>query len=293
MKKPLVNIAASNRAKLLNLSRQTGQSFQELTQYFAMGRFLYRLAVSDVAEKFVLKGAMLLHARHISHARSTLDIDLLGRLDNGVSAVQEAMERVCQQPVDDDGLIFDAKHLVVSEITKEGVYAGRRVNFQGQLGTMQIPMQVDIGFGDSVIPSATPVDTPSMLGYPSAKLNGYALETSIAEKTHAMMKLGLLNSRMKDFYDIWMLSSESQLDDADLVDAIVGTFDHQGTAIAMDSPIFSEEFISSPDKQTQWSAFCRKRMIGNAPEEFSVICQAVFDFLKPVLMLAIARLGGR
>jgi hypothetical protein len=176
--KPVKNIAASNRAKLLNLSRQSGRSFQELVQYFALSRFLYRLSVSPSGPRFILKEAMLLHSLNITEARSTLDIDLLARFDNSPESILKVMAEVIGQDVDDDGLEFIVDTLAISEITKEAGYVGRRVQFEGRLDTIRIPMQIDIGFGDNVYPDAGWVDTPSMPGYPSGQLKGYALETS-------------------------------------------------------------------------------------------------------------------
>ena len=277
------NIAASNRAKLLNLSRQTGQSFQELVQYFAMSRFLYRLSVSDVADQFILKGAMLLHALKIAQARSTLDIDMLGRISNSEQSIRTSVENVIEQEVEPDGLEFFGKSIEISDIAKEAQYVGSRVKFTGKLGTIRIPMQIDLGFGDSVIPAPIRINTPTLLGYPSGKLLGYALETSIAEKAHAMFQLEMLNSRMKDFYDIWLLSHNVELDETVLAEAIAGTFGKRGVAIPTDSVVFTEAFLNNPDKQKQWSAFCRKRGITNAPAEFSIIADEVLRFLKPAL----------
>lgn len=280
------NISVSNRAKLLNISRQTGQSFQELVQYFAMSRFLYRLAVSDSSPQFILKGAMLLHARHLTQARSTLDIDLLGKINNSSQSIRQTIEHVIAQNVENDGLEFLANTIDVSEITKESGYVGRRVNFRAMLDSILIPMQIDIGFGDKVIPEPSLVDIPTLLGYPSAKIYGYAFETSIAEKAHVMMQRELLNSRMKDFYDIWLLSQEAQISESILVDSIVGTFKRRGSSIELDSVLFTDEFINDVDKQKQWVAFCRRRGLTNAPEEFSEIATAVLSFLKPVLQRA-------
>ena len=286
------NVAASNRAKLLNLSRKTGQSFQELVQYFAMSRFLYRLAVSEVSQDFILKGAMLLHARNVAKARSTLDIDLLGYMDNSPEALRKAVEQIIGQDVDDDGIVFLPETIEVSEITRDAGYVGRRVNFRAMLGKIKIPMQIDVGVGDNVIPEPILIDTPSLLDYPSAKLRGYAFETSIAEKAHVMLKLELLNSRMKDFYDIWLLSNQAKVDEKLLVDALVGTFTMRDTSISLDSIIFTEAFISDPDKQMQWKAFCGKRAIKDAPEQFADVAGEVLAFLKPSLEKARKTMEG-
>jgi predicted nucleotidyltransferase component of viral defense system len=277
------NIAASNRAKLLNLSRQTGQSFQELVQYFAISRFLYRLSVSCYSERFILKGAMLLHALKIEHARSTLDIDLLGLVSNSAESIISFVEVVISQDVDPDGLEFSTGSIEVSDITKDAEYIGCRVRFTGRLGTIVIPMQIDIGFGDSVIPDPIQIETPSMLGYPSGVLHGYAVETSIAEKIHAIFQLEMLNSRMKDFYDIWFLSRNIELDLNVLSKAMAGTFCNRGTVISKESIVFTEEFSKNSDKQKQWAAFCRKRGIDNAPAKFAEIADEVMSFIKPLV----------
>jgi predicted nucleotidyltransferase component of viral defense system len=284
------NIAVSNRAKLLNLSRQSGRAFQELVQYFALSRFLYRLSVSDVSSRFILKGAMLLHALDIQQARSTLDIDLLGRIPNSPQSVRDAIQQVIRQEVQEDGLVFSESSIKISDITKDAGYLGRRVSFKGKLDSIRIPMQIDIGFGDTVVPDPIAISTPTLLGYPEGKLKGYAPETSIAEKTQIMFQRELLNSRMKDFYDIWVLSKNAGLDQATLAKAIAGTFQHRGTAILTDSILFTEAFGNDADKQKQWSAFRRKRDIENAPEQFSIIANEVIRFLKPALEQARALL---
>ena len=280
------NIAASNRAKLLNQSRKTGQSFQELVQYFAMSRFLYLLSVSPVSTRFILKGAMLLHARNIECARSTLDIDLLGKLDNSPEAIKEAIVQIINSGNKDDGLEFLIESIEVSDITKESIYVGRRVNFRAMLDTIRIPMQIDIGFWDEVVPEPTLIETPCLLGYPAGKLLGYALETSIAEKTHAMLELEFLNSRIKDFYDIWTLSRQINFDDSRLAAAIAATFKQRNTVISLKSVIFTDEFFYDSNKQIQWQAFCRKRDIKNAPETFAEIAKHTSNFLLPLLKTA-------
>ena len=280
------NKAASIRAKLLNQSRQGERSFQELVQYFAMSRFLYRLAVSEVSSQFILKGAMLLHPSTLTQASSTLDIALLGKINNSPESIRNTVEQIIDQEVDDDCLVFMSSTIEITDITKDAGYVGRRVNFRGMLGTIRIPMQIDIGFGDEVIPPPILIDTPSLLNYPSAKIRGYAFETSIAEKVHVMLQLELLNSRMKDFYDIWLLSNQVDLDQKILIDAIVGTFTRRKSKISMSSIVFSDEFVNDNDKQKQWTAFCKKRGIKEVPEKFSTIAKETITFLKPALQKA-------
>lgn len=282
----MTDFAASNRQKLLNLSRETGQSFQELVQYFAMSRFLYRLAKSGATDRFILKGALLLHALDIADARSTLDIDLLGRFSNAPEAVRSAIEAAIGQEVEPDGLEFQKESIQISDITGEADYSGRRVRFTGTLGVIRIPMQIDIGFGDALVPPPTWIDTPSLLGYAPGRMLGYAPETSIAEKTHAIMQLGMLNSRMKDFYDIRLLAHTGSLNEEGLVAAIAATFAQRGTPVPTDSVVFTDAFFDDATKQTQWAAFLNKRQIHDAPQRFSEIAREVIEYLKPLLALA-------
>jgi len=282
------NITASNRAKLLNLSRTTGQSFQELVQYFAMSRFLYRLAVSQMSSCFVLKGALLLHARKVDQARSTLDIDLLGYISNSPDQVAETIKQIMQQDVDPDGLEFLYDTIEVSEISRDAGYVGCRINFKALLGTMRIPMQVDIGFGDRLVPDPELIPTPSLLGYPSAQLMGYALETSVAEKVHVMFQRELLNSRIKDYYDIWLLIRQDVLNTDSLVKALIGTFEQRHATLTLESPVLTQELGNDEGKQKQWKAFCRKRSIENAPQNFSCIAGEVVTFIKPIIERAMS-----
>jgi hypothetical protein len=232
---------------------------------------------------------MLLHALKIENARSTLDIDLLGLVSNAPKSIMSFVEVVIKQEVDPDGLEFSASSIEVSDITKDAEYVGCRAKFTGRLGTIVIPMQLDIGFGDSIIPAPIKIDTPSLLGYPSGILRGYAIETSIAEKIHAIFQLEMLNSRMKDFYDIWFLSRNIELDLNIISKAIVGTFSNRGTAIPKESIVFTEEFSNNSDKQKQWAAFCRKRCIDNAPTKFAEIANEVMGFIKPLLEAAVIK----
>ena len=283
MTNPKKNIAASNRAKLLNISRKTGQSFQELVQYFAMSRFLYRLSVSKFSNQFILKGAMLLHAMEIEHDRSTLDIDLLGQISNSSESILDVVKNCIEQNIDPDGIEFLLSSIKISDITKDAEYAGCRVKFTGTLDSIIIPMQIDIGFGDTTIPDPININTPSLLGYPSGKLRGYAVETSIAEKVHAIFQLEMLNSRMKDFYDIWFLHNNIELDTKVLSRSIAGTFSNRDTIIPTDSIVFTKEFSENSDKQKQWAAFCRKQDIENIPSTFSEVAHEVIEFIKPLL----------
>jgi hypothetical protein len=279
--------AASNRQKLLNLSRETGRGFQELVQYFAMSRFLCRLGKSPAGKRVVLKGALLLHALEIAEARSTLDIDLMARFANSPETVRSVVEAAIAQEVDPDGLEFLKETIEISGITRDADYEGRRARFTGKLGVIVIPMQLDFGFGDAMVPPPAMIGTPTLLGYPPARLLGYAPETTVAEKTHAIFKLGLLNSRMKDLYDIRLLARTVTLNEDSLVTAIAATFARRGDPVPTESVVFTDAYFEDKIKQEQWAAFVRKRQVRDAPERFSEAAREVIGFLRPFLDRAV------
>jgi hypothetical protein len=160
------DIAASVRQRLLNKARQTNRPFSELAQYFAMERFLYRLSKSSYADKFILKGALMLPVWKAPLARPTMDIDMLGQIDNSIEVIVDVIRSICNQYVEPDGITFDADGVGGERITEDADYEGVRIKFRGTLGTVRISMQVDIGFGDVVVPPATPVVYPTILDLP-------------------------------------------------------------------------------------------------------------------------------
>ena len=209
------NLPASVRQRLTNKARETDRPFQEVLQYFAMERFLYRLSRSRHADRFVLKGALMFTAWGAPASRPTKDIDLLARTDNAVEAVTAVMAEVCGQTVDADGLEFDVGSVAGEAIKEDADYPGVRVTFLVTLQNARVSMQIDVGFGDVVTPAATMTDYPVLLDFAAPHLLGYPRETVVAEKFEAMTKLGLLNSRMKDFYDLWLLARQFDFDGAD------------------------------------------------------------------------------
>ena len=204
--KTLKNVAASVHQRLLNLARQSGRPFNELAQYYALERWLYRLAQSDYRNQFVLKGALMLLVWKMPVTRPTRDIDLLGRVSNDLASVREVIAAICQVPTEADGMFFDSKTVATQRITEDADYEGVRATFRASLGNTRLPMQIDIGFSDIITPAPAAIVYPAILGHPSPELQAYNRETVIAEKFEAMVKLGELNSRMKDFFDIWVLA---------------------------------------------------------------------------------------
>lgn len=287
MKKEIKNIEASIKARLKNKAQETNRPFAEVMQYYGMERFLYRFSKSKYADKFILKGALLFAVWQIPDRRTTLDIDFLARFDNEVAAIEKVMKDVCGTNVDPDGLIFDPQTVKGMKIKEDADYEGVRVKFTGFLDRAEIPMQIDVGFGDIVYPKTRVIDYPVILDFPKPHLNGYPQESVISEKFEAMIKLGLLNSRMKDFYDIWLMMRWFELKGANLVEAIKKTFNHRKTDIPHNKPLFAGEiYDEKSDRQTLWRAFLEKGDIQHPPDTLSVTAKEIEKFLiEPIVAI--------
>lgn len=278
------DVAASVHQRLLNHARAEGRPFNQVLQYFALQRFLYRLGRSPLRGQFVLKGALMFTAWQSPFPRPTRDIDLLGRLDNSVEQVVAAIQAICQQPVDDeDGLRFDVASVTGERIIEAADYAGVRVRFTAYLGAARIPMQVDVGFGDPLVPGPSPVQLPTILDFPPPELQGYSRESAIAEKLQVMVYLGEVNSRMKDFYDIWLLATSFDFDGAVLAQAIRETFHWRQTALLANPVAFGDSFSQDNEKLAQWAAFLRRLRLEDAPATLRQAVQTIAAFLRPVL----------
>jgi Nucleotidyl transferase AbiEii toxin, Type IV TA system len=281
-KRSVVDTAASVRQRLLNIARDQGRPFTEVLQYFAMERFLYRLGKSDYGRNFILKGALMLVAWEAPLARSTKDIDFLGRMNNSVEDVVDAIKAACSQEVVPDGPHFDDESVAGQQIAEDADYEGVRVRFRGNLGNARITMQVDVGFGDAVVPGPAEVNYPTLLDLPAPHLLGYSRESTIAEKFEAMVKLGILNSRMKDFFDIWFLSRQFEFTGQPLSDAIQETFTRRETKLSVSPVALTKAFSDDPAKISQWRAFVRKNRIPAIPESISDVVAQIVLFLSPV-----------
>lgn len=252
------DLGASVRQRLLNQSRAQGRPFQELLQYFAMERFLYRLSKSPFAGRFVLKGALLMIAWRAPFSRPTLDIDLAGRTNNELDHIRSIVGEVCDASVEPDGIDFDSKSVEATRIKEDADYEGVRVRFQATLAKARIPMQIDIGFGDVIVPQPAEVEYPALLEFPPPILIAYPKETVVAEKLEALTVLGLLNSRIKDYYDLALLARSYPFDGAILVEAIRATFRHRETAIEEVPVGLTDAYSSDPARAAQWKAFVRR-----------------------------------
>lgn len=286
MKKEIKDISASVRQRLLNRAKETNRPFDELLQYFAMERFLYRLGLSKYRDKVTLKGALMFIVWKAQRSRATRDIDLLGRMPNAVEKIEAMVLDVCEAKAEPDGIVFNPGSVKGERIKEDADYAGVRVRFVGKVGQARATMQIDCGFGDVVFPESKEIYYPTILDMPKPKLRGYPRETVVAEKFEAMVKLGMLNTRMKDFYDIWILAKQFDFRGEDLLQAVVGTFAHRKTEVSVEPTALSEEFSGSADKKTQWAAFIRRTRLDHAPKELGEIISVLRKFLIPIAKAA-------
>ena len=243
------NIAASVHQRLLNKAKESSRPFNELLQYFAIERFIYRLSKSHHADKFILKGALMLAAWYGLASRPTMDIDLLGKIDNSLEVITTAIKDACLVDVEADGISFNDETVEAVRITEDAEYEGVRARVHGSLGTARISIQIDIGFGDVVVPNPSTVSYPVILDLPAPELKGYTMESTIAEKFQAMVKLGVLSSRMKDFCDIWVLSRTFDFKGEILAEAIVKTFENRNHP-SLWTPLYSTLHSANMRKRT-------------------------------------------
>jgi hypothetical protein len=280
--KNVSNLAASVQARLQNHARASKRPFQELLQYYAMERFLYRLSTTPHRARFVLKGALMLYVWDAPLARATKDLDFLGRLDNSLENLEHVVREVCAAEVEPDGMVFDPATVKTERIKEDADYAGARLRFVGLLGKARVPMQMDVGFGDVVTPSAHDITYPALLDFPAPALVGYPRETVVAEKFQAMVYLRTLNSRMKDFYDVWFLARRFAFDGAVLARAIAATFKNRETAIDVVPIAFTPDFTEQTSTLSQWTAFRKTLPNTECPEKLSEVVRFLAEFLVPI-----------
>jgi len=282
MAKSIANLPASVHQLLLNKAKESSRPFNELLQYFAIERFIYRLSKSPHADQFILKGALMFSAWCGPASRPTMDIDLLGKIDNRIGTITTVMKDACLTDVEPDGIFFDADTVEAVRITEDAEYECVRVRVHGSLGKARVSIQIDIGFGDVIVPNTSTVSYPAILDFPAPELKGYTMESTIAEKFQAMVKLGVLNSRMKDFYDIWFLSRTFDFKGELLGEAIEKTFEKRNTPVNLEAALFDPSFGIDKDNNVQWRGFIRKAKLVGAPETFDEIVAAVKLFLEPL-----------
>lgn len=265
MAEPPKDIAASVRQRLLNLARQEGQVFDVVLVAFGLERLVYRLSVSEYRDRFVLKGGMLVTLWTADTGRFTRDIDFLAFGSDEEAALKDAFSAILAIN-GGDGLIYDAANLTTATIREDQVYGGMRLRTTAYLGTTQIPITVDLGFGDALGDPKYQIDYASLLDFPAASIRAYSPATVIAEKFHAVVALGIANSRMKDFYDLWTLPKAVKIDSQELADTIRGTFNRRGTAIPTTYPVgLSPAFSTEQGKETQWRAYSNGTTLEGKP----------------------------
>jgi predicted nucleotidyltransferase component of viral defense system len=276
------NLAVSVRHRLTDLARNQGEDFQLVLTRYVIERLLYRISQSPYRDQFVLKGAMLFRVWTDQIHRPTRDLDLLSRGEPSLAALTNLFRDICGLKVEDDALTFDPTTVTAERIKEDQDYEGVRVGCRAQLGRARIDLQIDVGFGDAVVPRPANVNYPAMLEFPAPVLRAYQRETVVAEKFQAMVMLGIANSRMKDFFDLWTLANAFAFDGASLCQAIRATFKRRKTALPTAPPLaLTSEFGADVAKVRQWDAFVRKGKLDAGGVTLVQVCAYLHGFLGP------------
>lgn len=279
------DLAASVRARLLNIAKSEGSDFNQLLVRYALERFLYRLSQSPHADRFLLKGALLFTLWYEMPHRPTRDADLLGFGPSDLQSISQTFREIASITVD-DGITFDPESVTADDIRKEAGYAGARVVITGELAKARCKTQIDIGFGDAVTPGPVQSEYPVLLeDFPAPRLRTYPVYTVISEKLHAIALLGMTNSRVKDYLDLWVMLDRESLNTNTLVQAISATFTRRGMAVPTDLPMgLSDEFAADPSRQALWAAFVRKNDLAMIP--LADVVTRIRSALEPAMGLA-------
>ena len=278
-------LVTSIHQKLLNVRNATGEPFNNILVKYGLERLLYRLELSGNIDSFVLKGAMLFSLWPQVPRRSTRDMDLLGYGTPTQERLKNIFAVACNVQYEDDGLRFDPDSIIADDIREEQEYLGIRIKLMAYLDKARIPLQIDIGFGDAVVPKPKIVEYPKMLDFPSAKIKAYSPATVVAEKFNAIVVLGYRNSRMKDFYDLYVILENMDLSDEELTTAINATFTRRKIALPKDIPVaFTPGFLEDGTKDIQWKAFIKRNSI-----EFSLQFSDVLIYIKKRLWLIVCK----
>lgn len=277
------NMAASVRQRLANRARERGETFDLVLTRYALERLLFRLGQSEHRNRFILKGAMLFSLWTDTPYRETRDLDLLGFGSNDVSDLNETFRSLCALSVDDDGVQFDPGSVQAEAMREDQDYAGGRVRLTATIAGARLSLQIDIGFGDAVTPAPEEITYPTLLPFPAPQIRAYPKETVVAEKYEAIVSLGMANSRMKDFYDLWVMSSTFAFDGGTLATAIESTFSRRKTGLPADTPLaFTAAFAEDKQKAAQWASFVRRANPSLVPPSLPEIADALKAFLLPV-----------
>lgn len=282
VKKSVKDMAASVRERLRQLAVRQNVEFQQILNRYAVERVLYRLSASKYASEFILKGATLFTLWEGFPHRRTRDVDFLGFGESSAERLRQMIEEILATTVTADGLVFGA--VEVAPIREEQEYGGLRVSTQAALGNAKIPLTIDVGFGDDVVPAPTLEEFPTLLDLPKPRIRVYPVETVIAEKLEAMVILGMANSRMKDFFDLWHLTRLRSFDGNRLATAVMATFKRRKTPIPEETPLaLTPQFADDSTKQMQWTAFNRRSVSSETPPALQQVIERLREFLLPVL----------
>lgn len=289
MKKPEPkNMAASVRDRLKNLMGSTGQDYTALLTRFTIERFLYRLSVSRHRERFVLKGALLfaLWQEEALH-RITRDLDLLGFGESSINGLEQVFREICAIDAPDDGVVFHPDTVRAEPIRAHELYVGMRLMLEATIGSARTRLQADVGFGDATAVDPIESEFPSLLDLPCPKIRAYRMETTIAEKYQAAVSLGLLNSRMKDFFDFYYLGRHFSFDGQRLADSISATFKRRGAELPEGIPAgFGSAFRSDPGRQAVWKSFWKKSVRLDPPLPLEEAVSFAASFVIPPALAA-------
>jgi predicted nucleotidyltransferase component of viral defense system len=287
--KEVRDMAASVRRRLRNLAAEKGEEAGFVLTRYAVQRLLHRLGRSEYRDRFLLKGATLFAVWSDQPHRPTRDLDLLGFGDTAIPSMEEIFRSLCGQRDPEDGLDFPPELVRGERIRGDEEYQGVRVSLTAMLGKSRIPLQVDVGFGDDVFPAPQETEVPGLLGLEAANVRAYPREAVVAEKLQVIVALGIANSRMKDFHDIWVLSREFPFSADPLVESVRRTFARRRTPVPALAPLaLTAEFAADGNKRVQWKAFVRKGKLDTTSELREVI-GALAEFLVPVLAAAAGR----
>ena len=282
--KPMRNVAASVRRRLLNLAKEQHADFNHVLQRYAGERFLYRLGLSSEVDRFTLKGAALFLVWAGEEFRSTRDVDFLGAGPEDQASIRGAMETILAVPCSEDGLAFELSNIQVDAIRDEQEHGGVRVKIRATLGTATLTLQVDVGFGDVVTPEREEAEYPTLLDHPAPRVWIYPRETFVAEKFEAMLRLGLVNTRMKDFWDVAAVALRFPFDGETLRTAIEETFRARRTPLTRELPeALRPAFYEDDVRVQQWKAFLGKIAPAvEVPAGFDAVGERVRSFLGPL-----------
>ncbi len=277
------NIVASIQARLKNVSKTEGVNLDYILSRYGIERFLYRLSCSAYKNNYVLKGASLFTVWLGPSFRTTKDADFLCNGNSDPEYLVKCFQEICQIE-SDDGIIFDLDSIRTKDIRRGLQYGGTCIMMIAFLGKIRIPIQCDIGFGDSIYPGVETVEYPTILDMDKPELRAYPVYTVIAEKFEAMVTLDMANSRLKDFYDLWLLTEQFNFDYLTLKSAVIKTFERRKTVFPEELPTaLTKQFAQDNNKQIQWKAFLKKTTPKQAPASFEAAINRIREFISPLI----------